>query len=63
MTRNETGIPVLCHKCGYAWLTRSQLYFVKCPRCRAQIGIRKPDQDEAMKNILERVLRNEGMLK
>lgn len=30
---------VECEHCGYKWETKSQMFFVNCPRCRKQVNI------------------------
>ena len=47
MSKNMDGRPIECKKCGYKWLTKSELYYITCPRCRRNVKIREP---ETLKN-------------
>lgn len=34
--KNSDGTPVTCGRCGYSWNTKSEMYYVPCPRCHTQ---------------------------
>ena len=34
-----------CKKCDYEWETRSQMFFVSCPKCNNKVDIRE-DKNE-----------------
>jgi len=36
-----TPIEAHCPKCGYDWITKSEMYSVNCPRCRKLVWIRE----------------------
>jgi predicted Zn-ribbon and HTH transcriptional regulator len=40
--RNTEGTPAKCKRCGYEWLSQSELYYVSCPRCKTLVKIREP---------------------
>lgn len=32
---------IICDKCFYKWMTKSQMYYTSCPKCQAKVNIKK----------------------
>jgi len=61
--KNKTGTPIQCHKCGYGWLTQSQMFFVQCPRCRTNVrlapqfsAVEQTEEFQALKRLFGEML-------
>ncbi len=37
---------VKCEKCFYEWVTKSEMYFVSCPRCGSKVKIKNEVESE-----------------